>query len=375
MASVKRVLVAGGGFSGMAAAIELRKRGVEVLLVELNPQWDTYGAGISIGGPTLRALGQLGVLDRFLAEGYACDGTDLLTADGRPLATIPTPRVAGADVPGNGAVLRPVLGRILADAALAAGTTVRTGTAIQTLDQDDTGVTVTLTDGEVGRFDLVIGADGLNSAMRHSLFPDAAEPAYSGQGCWRAVLPRDPGVERTMLWLGRDAKVGLNPVSRDEMYLFVNENRPTNERIPADEFLPRLIDLLGAFPAPEVRSAAAALGPDSLVMFRPLANLLLPLPWHAGRVVLIGDAVHATTPHLAAGACIGIEDALVLAEELDAADTVGDALRAHEARRWDRCRLVVENSARLGRIEVEHGDQAEHGALMAASFDALLAPI
>ena len=92
--------------------------------------------------------------------------------------------------------------------------------------------------------------------------------------------------------------------------------------------------------------------------------------------MLIGDAVHATTPHLASGACIGIEDAIVLAEEIARAD--GDppsALAAFEARRWERCRMVVENSVRLGEIEITGGDPAEHGALMRESMMALAAPI
>ena len=87
--------------------------------------------------------------------------------------------------------------------------------------------------------------------------------------------------------------------------------------------------------------------------------------------MLIGDAVHATTPHLAAGAGIGIEDAIVLAEECARAGSVESALTAFEARRWERCRMVVENSARLGDIETNHGDKAEHAAIMAQSFAAL----
>ena len=99
--------------------------------------------------------------------------------------------------------------------------------------------------------------------------------------------------------------------------------------------------------------------------------MLLPRPWHVGRIALIGDAVHATTPHLASGAGIGIEDAIVLAEEIDRAVDVEAALVAFEDRRWERCRMVVENSGRLGEIETQHGDKGEHAALMRESFMAL----
>ncbi|MNJ71859.1 3-hydroxybenzoate 6-hydroxylase [compost metagenome] len=111
------------------------------------------------------------------------------------------------------------------------------------------------------------------------------------------------------------------------------------------------------------------------MVFRPLEGLLVPEPWHRGRVVLIGDAVHATTPHLASGACIGIEDAIVLAEELAGAADLSGALHRWQQRRWERCRMVVENSARLGEIEISGGDKAEHMRIMDESFRALAEPI
>ena len=101
----------------------------------------------------------------------------------------------------------------------------------------------------------------------------------------------------------------------------------------------------------------------------------MPRPWSKGRVVLIGDAVHATTPHLASGACIGIEDAIVLAEEIGARGQRRKGAESFEDRRWERCRMVVENSVRLGEIEITNGDKAEHADIMRKSMMALAAPI
>jgi 2-polyprenyl-6-methoxyphenol hydroxylase-like FAD-dependent oxidoreductase len=109
-------------------------------------------------------------------------------------------------------------------------------------------------------------------------------------------------------------------------------------------------------------------------VFRPLEGLLMPRPWSAG-AWWIGDTVHATTPHLASGACIGIEDALVLAEELGRTADVSMALAAFEQRRWERCRMVVQNSARLGEIEIAGGDKEEHARIMRESLMALAQPI
>ena len=372
---IRNALIVGGGFSGMAAAIELRKRGVAVDLVEIDPAWRQYGAGISIGGATLRAFRTLGILERFLEEGYACDGVDVMTADGQFLASLPTPRIAGDGIPGSGAVMRPVLAKILADATLAAGAQVRLGCTVNTLGQDAEGVEVAFTDGAHSRYDLVIGADGLNSRMRQSVLHDAPRPRYSGQGTWRAVLPRPQEITCTKLWVGARLKAGVNPVSRSEMYLFVNEVRPNQEHVPAERFAPMLQDLLAQFPAPQVQAMREQISDGSLVVYRPLEGLLVPPPWHSGRVVLIGDAVHATTPHLASGACIGIEDAIVLADELCSAPSVTDALERFQQRRWERCRMVVENSSRLGEIEITDGSREEHARIMRDSFLALAEPI
>ena len=233
---------------------------------------------------------------------------------------------------------------------------------------------VDFTDGQRRRYDLVIGADGLYSKTRETLFPGAPKPRYSGQAVWRAVLPRPPEVEGAMMWMGR-VKPGVNPVSKDQMYLFLTEHRPSNEHVDPASFVDTLRALLAPFPAPLVQRIREQIGPDSQIVFRPLEGLLMPRPWFQGRVVLIGDTVHATTPHLASGACIGIEDAIALAEELERAGDLSAALQAFQDRRWERCRMVVENSLRLGEIEIAGGDKEEHARIMRESLIALAQPI
>ena len=368
------ILIIGGGFSGMAAAIELRKQGANVDLVEIDPGWRSYGAGISLGGATLRAFRQLGILEAFLARGNAADGVELFLPHGHAIGKLPTPRIAGPDVPGGGAIMRPVLAAILAEATRASGTNVRLGHTFTSIEQDTDGANVTFTDDQRRRYDLVIGADGLYSKVRDTVFPGAPRPAYSGQAVWRAVLPRPPEVQTAMMWMGGKVKPGVNPVSGDQMYLFLTEARPTNDHVDASQFAPMLQALLADFSDPRLQAIRAQITPQSQIVFRPLEGLLMPRPWYQGRVVMIGDTVHATTPHMASGACIGIEDALVLADELGRADTLADGLAAFQQRRWERCRMVVENSARLGEIEIANGDKDEHGRIMRETLMALAAP-
>jgi 2-polyprenyl-6-methoxyphenol hydroxylase-like FAD-dependent oxidoreductase len=371
----KRVLIIGGGFSGMAAAIQLRKAGASVDIVEIDPAWRSYGAGITLSGASLRALRAIGALEAFLEQGAAADGVDVFSAAEHRIASLPTPRLAGADVPGGGAIMRPALAAILAKATRACGASVRLGVTFEKIEANADGVHVIFSDGSQDAYDLAVAADGLYSKTRVAIFPEAPQPQYTGQCVWRAVAPRPPEIERPTMWLGHKVKVGVNPVSRDEMYMFVTEDRPSNDRIDAARFTSMLAELIAPFSSPVVQQVRTSLGERSRIVYRPLEALLMPRPWSRDRVVLIGDAAHATTPHLASGACIGIEDAIVLADEVERADSLAEALRSFESRRWERCRMVVENSVRLGEIEITGGDPAEHAAIMRESMMALAAPI
>ncbi len=373
--SVKNVLIIGGGFAGMSAAISLRKAGIEVDLIEIDQDWRSYGAGISLGGATLRAFRQLGVLEAFLEDGAAHDGVALHLFNGTPIGNLPTPRLAGPDVPGGGAIMRPKLAKLMANATRKAGVAVSLGVSFEAMSQDPTGVQVKLTNGQSKHYDLVVGADGLYSKTRQTLFPDAPKPRYTGQAVWRAVLNRPKEVEHTMMWIGPKTKPGINPVSATQMYMFVTEHRPVNAQLDPKEFVETMKGLLDGFTAPLVMKLREEINQDSQIVFRPLEALLMPQPWHSGRVVLIGDAVHATTPHLASGACIGIEDGIVLAECVAANTEPAKALNDFQTRRWERCRMVVENSLKLGELEMTNGDKDEHGRIMRESLMALSQPI
>src|SRR5215203_156042 len=284
----RRILIIGGGFSGMSAAIALRKNGADVDLVEIDPGWRNYGAGISLAPATLRTFRDLGILDAFLEQGCATDNVELRLPHGPVVATLPTPRLAGPDVPGGGAIMRPVLARILADATRSAGANVRLGCTFTAIAQEDEGVEVRFTDGQRGRYDLVIGADGLHSKTRTAIFPDAPQPSYTGQAVWRAVLPRMPEIATVTMWIGQRVKPGVNPVSRTEMYMFITEARPTSEQVDAKELVPQMRSLLADFPDPVVQRMREQIGADSQIVLRPIDRLLMPQPWFHRRVVLIG---------------------------------------------------------------------------------------
>ncbi|RIX49580.1 MAG: hypothetical protein D3M94_00835 [Rhodocyclales bacterium GT-UBC] len=376
MSAINNALVVGGGFSGMAAAIQMRRAGIAVDLVEIDPAWCPLGAGITINGPTLRALEQLGVYERFKAEGWVSAGVDFYTQAGHHLATMPTPPVVGSEVLGGGGIMRPALARMLADATRAAGVNVILGQTWREIEQYGDRVEVSFTGGERRSYDLVVAADGVHSPLRGKLMPEIGPLQYIGQGVWRAVCPRPDGVVRPAMWLGHHIKCGVNPCSTTQMYLFVTEDRPTKEHIDPATWPAVLQGLLEPFAHPILQALIPHMAkPEAAIDYRPLANLLVPTPWNRGRVVFIGDTVAATTPHLASGAGIGIESGIVLGEELARHADLQAALDAFHARRFERCRLVVKNSERLCKIEVEGGDKEEHGRIMRESMMALAQPI
>ena len=370
----KSILIVGGGVGGMAAAISLSHTGHKVELIDLDAQWRVYGAGITITGPTLRAFKALGVLPEIQQQAYTGEGIQVCSTDGARLAVLPTPVRPEDGIPGCGGIMRPVLHKILSERVLAAGVNVRLGLTVEKLTQSANQVEVTLTDGSSSVRDLVIGADGLFSQIRHMIFPDSPAPEYTGQSAWRAQLQRPPEIDRRHFFLGGPYKVGLTPVSNERMYMFLLENSPEKRRIPEEDLAAELERLTRAYGG-IIREIGKSLTAENTIVHRPLEAFLLPGPWYRGRVLLIGDAAHPTTPQLASGAGLAAEDGLVLAEEMAKSADIDLALKRYMARRYERCLLVVRNSLEIGRREQAGRPISEQTALVEQSLNALAAPI
>jgi 2-polyprenyl-6-methoxyphenol hydroxylase-like FAD-dependent oxidoreductase len=369
---IARALIVGGGIGGMTAAIALQRAGASVDLIDADPQWRVYGAGISVTGLSLRAFSDLGIFEEVRRRGYVGGGMRGKNVAGDVLFEPPLP-VNPAPIQQGGGILRPVLHDILATKVREAGVSVRLGLKLDGFTQDADGVDVTFSDGATRRYDLVVGADGIQSTLRARLFPEAPGPRFTGQGCWRVVAPRPPEVDRAEMYFGGPVKIGLNPISQDQMYAFILEHVPDNPRFADDDLVPRVRALMEPFggAVPAVRES---IHDPAQVNYRPLEWLLLPDPWYKGRIVLIGDAAHATTPHMASGAGLAAEDGLTLAEEIARHDDVSAALRAFMDRRFERARLVVENSVRIGDIEMAGGDSAQATRMLGSTMAQLQAP-
>ncbi|MEV6212081.1 FAD-dependent monooxygenase [Kitasatospora sp. NPDC051914] len=338
MATPLRVLVHGGGIGGLSLAVALARRGHTVEVAEVREQLDALGVGIIQPSNALHVMRELGVLEACLQAGFEWEVLTICDPAGATLAKIPQPRMDEA--PANNGIPRPALADLLGRAAAEAGAHVRFGTTVTELADDGEGVDVTLSDGSTGRWDLVVGFDGIGSPLRTRLYGDRYRPEYTGFANWRVTVPRQPEVQGVVMSTGNlAAKALLTPITDELMYLGAVFAEAEDFRPDPEKAHGQLAERLSGFGGPVAEALAQVTDPAAVVYSR-ISQVTVDEPWHVGRVVLAGDAAHASTPHLAQGAAMAVEDALVLAQELDAAGSVPAALRAWEERRRPRAMFV-----------------------------------
>jgi 2-polyprenyl-6-methoxyphenol hydroxylase-like FAD-dependent oxidoreductase len=354
--AVNSALVVGSGLAGAATAIHLAGAGVAVDLVEIKPELGALGSGITLQGNALRELRSLGVWQQVEAAGYAFDTTGIRAPDpaGSVVAEIADAKTGGPDLPAVMGMPRPELARILTERAVEVGVKVRLGTTFTELSQDDDGVDVTFSDLSTGRYDVVVGADGIRSWTRRALGINL-ETKSVGMGIWRAFGPRPASVTRTDLYYGGPSYIaGYCPTGEDSLYAYIVEDAQDRSALTPDEQLATMKQLSQAYHGPwdEIRET---LTDPSRVNYTWFETHVLDEPWNRGRVVLIGDAAHTCPPTIAQGGAMALEDAVVLAEllvERHALDQ--DLWDAFMARRYDRAKTVVEASNQLAQWQLDH---------------------
>ena len=357
---VQRVLVMGGGIGGLALGAALGQRGVHVDVVELRPNSDVLGVGINQPANSLRVLDALGVLEECERVGYQYAMNEFFDWQGNPIVAVPS--AFGDDrIPANNALSRLDLQRILHAAAERAGANLNFGVTLDDLSDEQSHVRVTLTDGRVEDYDLVVGFDGIKSPLRKQLFGTAHDPEFTGYAVWRLSLPRPPEVTHTMLFQGDGTKAGVIPLSEHSMYLLHVTPEPGNPKHDPRDFGTLLKERLAGYGGLIGRLRDSIDGPEGIV-YSPLSEVHLPAPWYVGRTIVLGDAAHASAPHLTQGAAMALEDAWVLTEELDSDRPVAECLAAFMARRVERVKLVqdVSHAILFGEMAVtaDHIDDA-----------------
>jgi 2-polyprenyl-6-methoxyphenol hydroxylase-like FAD-dependent oxidoreductase len=320
MALVRRVLVLGGGVAGLATAIGLARQGAQVTLAERAAQWPTTGWGLSLPGRALRALRELDLAAPCVWAGYGVSEVVHCDATGEIGKVVELPRVLGPDQPAQIGMAHGTLHQILRGEADNSGVQVRMGLAVTRIAQTEDGVGVRLGDGGTVHADLVVGADGVHSAVRTLVgIEGALRPA--GLVSWRATVARPSWLTAPYLFAG----ASLVPISPRQAYLSLVEPGAVSDEFGASQFRA----LLNAFPS----RLAADLGDPQDVVRQPVHAGAVGGARHRGRVVLVGDAAHPPVWGENTGVALAVEDAVALAEELTGHDDVEHALKAFTERR------------------------------------------
>ncbi len=347
MVHARSAIVVGAGIGGLATAVALARAGVEVRVFERAPALTEVGAGLSLWPNALRALDSLGLGDAVRAAGVVQATGGLRRPDGRWLARSDTAQLSARF--GDVVMLaRTDLLDVLRGAVPA--NVVRTGIEVTGIEQHPDKVVVSHADGNETA-DLVVGADGLRSAVRRLAVTDAPGPRYAGYVAYRLLTPPLPDAagEGAETW-GAGVRFGYVPLRDGRVYCFAAVTAPPRGEAAGAGQLSDFEALVGTWHPPIPALLAAARAAGSPVLLHDVEELPDLATFVVGRVALLGDAAHAMTPNLGQGACQALEDAVELGAALATEPDVTVALRTYDARRRPRARRIARRSRSVGRV-------------------------
>jgi 2-polyprenyl-6-methoxyphenol hydroxylase-like FAD-dependent oxidoreductase len=351
-----RVLIIGAGPAGLTAAIALTRIGIDVRVFERAAELGKAGAGLGVQSNALRALQKLGIGDRIEAAGTELRAQEIRDIHGKLLFTFPQGEVADEYGTPTISLLRADVQLTLLDAVKPG--VLRLGRECVAIAQDPHGVTATFADGQTERGALLIGADGGRSVARGHVYGAAdTEPRYSGLTSWRSVVEMSPDTlppDTSHTFLGAGRQFVMFPVGANRIYWGLLKRESQGGANPESGLHEMLIDYLRDFP--EVTRRLVSATEDERIIRADICDRDPEQTWVKGRVVLIGDAAHMTTPFIGQGAGISMEDAVVLAKELALTEGLRDqrmlagALESFQQERMPRCANIVLTSRRRGQV-------------------------
>ncbi|ARS37316.1 FAD-dependent monooxygenase [Pontibacter actiniarum] len=342
------VAIVGGGIGGLCAAIALQQVGVEVKVYEAAPALKPVGAGVGLAANAMQALQRLGVAEETVARGKQLQALVIFDESGNVVSNMDTRPLSSKYGINNFVIHRADLHEVLQQ-RLQPGT-LELGKRSAGMQPQGEKVQVAFTDGTQATADLLIAADGINSGIRQQLLPQST-PRYAGYTCWRGVV-KNPGVNINKMisaetWAPQ-GRVGLAPLLGNKVYWYACVNAPQNDarmqRMAPGDLARHFAGLPAAVPA-----ILGATPPEQLI-WNDIADLKPLRRFAYGRVLLLGDAAHATTPNMGQGACQAIEDAVVLGQCLQQEKNLGLALARYEQRRLARTAKVIRLSRLLGAV-------------------------
>jgi 2-polyprenyl-6-methoxyphenol hydroxylase-like FAD-dependent oxidoreductase len=341
-------IIIGSGIAGLSTALALNRVGIGVTLYERAPRLTEVGAGISLWANALRALDAFGAGEAVRAVSLPMTHSEMRVQSGHTIAVrfqATTFEERFRVKPFVAMVHRADLVGALAN-GLPAGV-AHYGHECVSVDPNGPRPRVQFQNGHSDEAHLIIGADGIRSAVRTALF-GPAEPRYAGYTCWRGIGPRPASLASGYVgeWWGRGQRFGITTLTGDRVYWWATQNQPAGQRADQEQAHVAAAFRDWADPVPEI---IATTRPADVIR-----NDILDRPpqrrWSVGRAVLIGDAAHPTTPNFGQGGCLAIEDAVVLARHLHDNAAPERAITAFAAERYPRTTAVTQESWQFGAI-------------------------
>lgn len=338
-----KLIIAGGGIGGLAAALALHRAGFDVAVYERTPAFTEIGAGMSLWPNATRVLHSLGVLEQMLSSGEPVTQFNLYRSNGKLLSAIAT---TGFQTPAlciHRADLHRALRSQLPEGRL------HSGACLESFSQDSCGVIARFSSGLEVRGEGLIAADGINSAVRAQMH-GAGESTYRGYCIWRGIAPEIPGAIRGHIsetW-GHGRRFGVMPMGRGRVCWYATRNCAPSRLDAQEGRKAEVAALFENWNKPIPGLIEATLASD---IIKNDARDRAPLKeWGDRRVTLLGDAAHPITPNVGQGACMAIEDAACLAKCLLASPSVSSAFRTYEGLRGPRTAHIAIQARRIGAI-------------------------
>ena len=341
--------IVGGGIAGLTMAIALQKKGPNAQVYEAAPVIKPIGAGLTLAGNAVKALLELGIEEEILKAGKVLKTLYIKDQEGKILAQTDAEQLSAKfGVINNFSIHRADLHKILVN-HLAPGT-LTLGKTCEKVEQSSTGVTLHFADGTSVEAYYLIACDGVHSPIRKQLLP-GTESRYAGYTCWRAVIDSrslNISSDITSETWGSGSRFGIVPLSDDRLYWFACLNAKPKDILMQSYRVQDLLLYFNSFHEPV--SDILKNTPNDKLIWSDIVDIKPIQKFAFGRIVLTGDAAHATTPNMGQGACMAIEDAAVLSNCLDQFELPQEAFRRFEQKRIKRTTKIVNTSRRIGTI-------------------------
>jgi 2-polyprenyl-6-methoxyphenol hydroxylase-like FAD-dependent oxidoreductase len=349
MGRPKRFAIIGAGIGGLSLAIAMQRKGFQVTVYENAAVIRPLGAGLGLAANAVRAFMEIGISEDVLEAGAVLKRVAIKNHRGKVLAQTDSEKISRKyNVVNNFTIHRADLHDVLLR-HLSEGT-LQLGRCCTDFTQNVSGVKISFQDGSAAEADYVIACDGVHSIFRKKLLPGSL-PRYAGYTCWRAVIDNVPASvdfnETTETW-GAGSRFGIAPLTKGRLYWFACINAIENDQEKRSYGIKDLQKHFDGFhsPIPEILQHTL----DRQLIWNDIIDIKPLKQFAFGRILLIGDAAHATTPNMGQGACMAIEDAAILANTISNSQSVDDAFVAFEQKRIQRTTTIVNESWQLGRI-------------------------